>query len=123
MTEKEFSNSTILDKIGKKMPYNVPDGFFEAMADSISDQAAIRATERRPQRMMRWRTHILRISLTAAAVAAALITVVTIYPHSSAVQPQLTLEQAFNDLSAADQDYLIDNYLNDMIAYYSTSQQ
>lgn len=110
--EKTFD----FEKIGKRMPYTVPDDFFTKLEESVMDEVKVKKCETTavPKRN---KTVIIAIrSLLAAAAAVALFFV---------VQPMLTknnmisaddyasVELAFNNLSSDDQDFLIAVYENE----------
>ena len=110
--EKTFD----FEKIGKRMPYSVPDDFFTKLEESVMDEVKVQKSEATalPERN---KTVIIAIrSLLAIAAAVALFFV---------VQPTLTkndtissddyasVELAFNNLSSDDQDFLIAVYENE----------
>ena len=110
--EKTFD----FEKIGKRMPYTVPDDFFTKLEENVMDEVKVQKSEATalPERN---KTVIIAIrSLLAIAAAVALFLV---------VQPMLTknnmisaddfasVELAFNNLSSDDQDFLIAVYENE----------
>ena len=118
MTDKNNNDGFSFEKAGKKMPYTVPDGFFEKMqADIIARSltAAPTNTVSRSRRL-RWRAWVCAVTATAAAVALVLTLTVAL-PHTE-TPDQMSVEQAFSNLSAADQEYIIDTFRNDMILDY-----
>ena len=110
--EKTFD----FEKIGKRIPYSVPDDFFTKLEESVMDEVKVQKSEATalPERN---KTVIIAIrSLLAIAAAVALFLV---------VQPMLTknnmisaddyasVELAFNNLSSDDQDFLVAVYENE----------
>ena len=110
--EKTFD----FEKIGKRMPYTVPDDFFAKLEENVMDEVKGQKTETEAK-TKRKKTVIIAIrSFLAVAAAIALFFV---------VQPMLTpkdtisaddyasVELAFNNLSSEDQDFLIAVYENE----------
>lgn len=127
--EKEFD----FDKIGKRMPYQTPDGFFDGMEENIwnevkgellgkSDDAdlsgkagKVEQTALKPKR----RISRLRILVGALSIAASIALVLILYPrHSQVPQPQVDglaqVEKAFSNLSPGDQAYMLQVYQEDV---------
>lgn len=100
----EFNN------IGKRMPYTVPDHFFENLEQQtlarIDNNGAMLIAAHRPAAA--WRL-IIR-SLTAAAAVVAIIFCVAHFAPSKSTKLNTSVEQAFAELSISDQEYLIDTY-------------
>ena len=59
----------------------------------------------------------MKTTLSAAAVVAIILSITALLPRVSEPEP-LSLEQAFSNLSATDQEYIIDTFRNDMIIDY-----
>ena len=110
--EKTFD----FEKIGKRIPYTVPDDFFAKLEENVMDEVKGQKTETEAK-TKRKKTVIIAIrSFLAVAAAIALFFV---------VQPMLTpkdtisaddyasVELAFNNLSTDDQDFLIAVYENE----------
>ena len=110
--EKTFD----FEKIGKRIPYTVPDDFFAKLEENVMDEVKGQKTETEAK-TKRKKTVIIAIrSFLAIAAAIALFFV---------VQPMLTpkdtisaddyasVELAFNNLSSEDQDFLIAVYENE----------
>ena len=116
--EKTFD----FEKIGKRIPYTVPDDFFTKLEENVMDEVKGQKSEATaiPKRN---KTVIIAIrSFLAVAAAVALFFF---------IQPMLTennmisaddfasVELAFNNLSSDDQDFLIavyenEEYINDL---------
>ena len=109
------------DKIGKKTPYNVPEGFFRDLESTlirtIPEKAVETSQEVRtaPSRSL-W-LWAMKTTLSEAALVAIILSITALLPRVSEPEP-LSLEQAFSNLSATDQEYIIDTFRNDMIIDY-----
>lgn len=97
-------------KVGMKLPYVVPEGFFAEM------EACVRKNlEPEPGLRKHLRTaSILLLSLTAAA--AVVVSVVFIEHGHRPAMPEgfSAVEQAFENLSAEDQEYISSVYQEDI---------
>lgn len=111
------------EKIGKRMPYTIPDDSFAQMEQHVWE------TIKREQRVENMETclssptrkhfSILPHWKTLSAIAAVIALVVTVGFHlaqSSEVDIE-EVEQAFCSLSADDQEYLLASYQNDVFLY------
>lgn len=140
--EKTFDFNTI----GKRMPYSVPDGFFDRMEEKVvaslssgatgetpkaavkrekSDLASI--PEREQARTEFKKTRIIKIAvrsaMSAAAALALFFVVRATIPKSAPIlalaDDYVGVEQAFDNLSTDDQEFLItiyedEEYINDL---------
>ncbi len=100
------------NNVGKRMPYNVPDGFFFEMEDNICQ-----GLNPRPTVKIKRRRNLIRMTITALTTAAAIVALVLILNHGSyAVHPAdfAEVEQAFGNLGAEDQVYLVSVYQDDI---------
>ena len=110
--EKTFD----FEKIGKRMPYSVPDDFFAKLEESVMDEVKVQKSEATaiPERN---KTVIIAIrSLLAIAAAVALFFVVqpTLTKNDTiSADDYASVELAFNNLSTDDQDFLIAVYENE----------
>ncbi len=110
--EKTFD----FEKIGKRMPYSVPNDFFAKLEESVMDEVKVQKSEATalPERN---KTVIIAIrSLLAIAVAVALFFVVqpTLTKHDTiSADDYASVELAFNNLSSDDQDFLVAVYENE----------
>ncbi len=98
------------DKIGKREPFTVPDGFFDTLSTNIINNNT--ATN------SRWRLTRRRAILSAAAAVAAAVTIGLFLWRQPAPEPQpcdiSDVEHVFAHLSDADRAYIIDAYQNDI---------
>ena len=110
--EKTFD----FEKIGKRMPYTVPDDFFTKLEESVMDEVKVQKSEATalPERN---KTVIIAIrSFLAVAAAVALFFVVqpTLTKNDTiSADDYASVELAFNNLSSDDQDFLIAVYENE----------
>lgn len=107
--EKTFDFNTI----GKRMPYTVPDGFFDKMEEDIVASLSSNTTGEKPKK-----ARIIKIAvrsvLSAAAALALFFVVRATLPKSEPVLASAddfaSVELAFSNLSIEDQDFLIQVY-------------
>lgn len=110
--EKTFD----FEKIGKRMPYSVPNDFFAKLEESVMDEVKVQKSEATalPERN---KTVIIAIrSLLAIAATIALFFVVqpTLTKHDTiSADDYASVELAFNNLSSDDQDFLVAVYENE----------
>lgn len=81
-------------QVGKKMPYYVPDGFFEGITEKTLDEARVREKSRRKYVLI-WRSMAIAASLTALIAAGYLL--INLLPTEKT-------EQAAQNISAGLQD-------------------
>ena len=110
--EKTFD----FEKIGKRMPYSVPNDFFAKLEESVMDEVKVPKSEATalPERN---KTVIIAIrSLLAIAAAVALFFVVqpTLTKNDTiSADDYASVELAFYNLSSDDQDFLVAVYENE----------
>lgn len=93
------------DKIGRQMPYRVPDSFFDDFENRI-----IAGHRRRSTR--HW---IKKLLLPLGAAAAIAILLLAVRPAAfSPATGYAEIAQAFDDLSEADRTCLLDTYQDDI---------
>lgn len=94
------------DKIGKKMPYRVPGNFFDEVENTIIARALTRHNKR----------NTLKIFYRIMAVAATFALILVFVSHDTANDKTdfAEIAQAFDDLSDADQTYLLEIYQDDI---------
>lgn len=105
--DKEFD----FNRIGKRMPYTAPENFLEDIENSVWESIKDEMTPSKPKRSYR-----LWYSLSGGLVAAsiALLLVFNALPDSHKTTDFESFEQAFSQLSSADQDYLFTVYQDDL---------
>ena len=116
------------EKLNKRLPYSVPDGFFDVMEDNV--MATIKAdaginvggdkadTQMRDKQYRKTTTHTRTISLSILAMAASLLLLFTIFSQSTKTAQQTngmeSIDKAFSQLNTDDQAFLMEIYDDDM---------
>ena len=116
------------EKLNKRLPYSVPDGFFDVMEANV--MAKIKAdaginvgrdkadTQMRDKQYRKTTTHTRTISLSILAMAASLL-LFTIFSQSTKTVQQTngmeSIDMAFSQLNADDQAFLMEIYDDDML--------
>lgn len=110
------------DQVGKRMPYSTPEGFFKEMEANILEQ--VKNDKTQPVRIQPKKRSLRKVIWTAAIAVAASVAVLLVLhidfsaPHpshpSQTEQELQAVDQAFAQLSAADQAYLLDVYQEDV---------
>lgn len=117
------------EKLNKRLPYSVPDGFFDVMEANV--MAKIKAdaginvggdkadTQMRDKQYRKTTTHTRTISLSILAVAASLLLLFTIFSQSTKTAQQTngmeSIDMAFSQLNTDDQAFLMEIYDDDML--------
>lgn len=118
------------EKLNKRLPYSVPDGFFDVMEANVmakikaDAEAGTSVGDDKADTQMwdkRYRKTIKRpctISLSFLAMAASLLLLFTILPKSTKTTQQTndmeSIDKAFCQLSTDDQTFLMEVYDDDM---------
>ena len=123
-TKFDFNKTEKFDfgKVGKRMPYSTPEGFFKEMEANILEQ--VKDDKPKPVRVQPKKRPLIRGIWAAAMAVAASVAVLLILnidfaaPHSSlpsqADNGMQAVDQAFAQLSSADQAYLLNVYQEDV---------
>ena len=123
-TNFDFNNTGKFDfdKVGKRMPYSTPDDFFKDMEANILEQ--VKDDKPKPVRIQPKKRPLMKVIWAAAMAVAASVAVLLVLnidfaaPHSSLpsqVDNEMqAVDQAFAQLSSADQAYLLDVYQEDV---------
>ena len=123
-TKFDFNKTEKFDfgKVGKRMPYSTPEGFFKVMEANILEQ--VKDDKPKPVRVQPKKRPLIRGIWAAAMAVAASVAVLLILnidfaaPHSSlpsqADNGMQAVDQAFAQLSSADQAYLLNVYQEDV---------
>lgn len=117
-------------KLNKRLPYSVPDGFFDVMEANVmakikadaeagtsveDDKADTQMWDKRYRKTIK---HTRTISLSFLAMAASLLLLFTILPKSTKTAQQAndleSIDMAFSQLSTDDQTFLMEVYDDDM---------
>ena len=123
------------EKLNKRLPYSVPDGFFDVMEANV--MAKIKAdaginvggdkadTQMRDKQYRKTTTHTRTISLSILAMAASLLLLFTIFSQSTKPAQQTngmeSIDKAFSQLNADDQAFLMEIYDDDMLLADATA--
>lgn len=121
MTE-QMKQTFDFKQIGKRMPYRVPDGFFQEMEHNVLDAVAEKATERKSAMAERKplqanRFVFTRLAKYAAAVAASVVVLLAVnvkFFYVAAPTDMQDVEAAFDQLSLSDQECLVELYQEDV---------
>lgn len=123
-TRFDFNKTEKFDfgKVGKRMPYSTPDDFFKDMETNILE--AVKDDTPQPLKTEQKKRPLMRVMWTAVLAVAASVAVLLVLhidfsaPHpshpSQTEQELQAVDQAFAQLSAADQAYLLDIYQEDV---------
>ena len=109
-------------QIGKRMPYRVPNGFFQEMERNVLDAVAEKAAERKSAMAERKplqakRFVFTRLAKYAAAVAASVVVLLAVnvkFFYVAAPTDMQDVEAAFDQLSLSDQECLVELYQEDV---------
>lgn len=112
------------DKVGKRMPYTTPDGFFDKLEDDIWKEVKNDSQEKpnnitatvEPQQASRKsaKLHLLMRSVVAVAASIALLLVINMNFSKSNGTSINDVDQAFSQLTTDDQAYLLNVYQDDV---------
>ena len=109
------------DQVGKRMPYSTPEGFFKEMEANILEQ--VKDDKPKPVRIQSKKRPLMKVIWAAAMAVAASVAVLLIlnidFAASSSQPSQVNngiqeVDQAFAQLSSADQAYLLSVYQEDV---------
>ena len=110
------------DQVGKRMPYSTPEGFFKEMEANILEQ--VKDDKQVPVRRQPKKRPLMKVIWAAAMAVAASVAVLLVLnidfmtSHSSlpsqADNEMQAVDQAFAQLSSADQAYLLNVYQEDV---------
>ena len=116
---KDMDKPLNFKQVGKRMPYNVPDGFFDQLEKNVMDEIKADNGElaQPKSKVQKARTAKIAIRTILAAVAAvALFFVVTKNLPNDDAQANTfeNVELAYDNLSTEDQEYLMEIYEEDV---------
>jgi len=101
------------EQVGKRMPYTVPDGFFDKMEEDVVASLSSDATGEKPKKARTVKIAVRSAIAVAATVALFFIVRSTLSksaPVLASANDYASVELAFNNLSTDDQDFLIAVY-------------
>ena len=101
-------------KIGKQMPYTVPDSFFDQLEEHVMSEVVNAQPTKKKANVVRM---AIRAAIAIAACIALFLVVKKVLPQSdnTVTDDFDSVELAFNNLSADDQDYLLEVYQEELI--------
>lgn len=112
-----MSHTSPLDHIGKRMPYTTPKGSFQYMEDNIwlaVKEDALRPKPSAPAAHKTTKWTILARSAAAVAAVVAIVFAVHTQMRPAPAPSINDVDQAFSQLSQADQDFMLEVYQNDI---------
>jgi flagellar basal body-associated protein FliL len=97
------------NSVGKKMPYTVPDGFFDQLEEQVMNEVKAEPAQKKSAKTIRI---AIRTLLAVAACIALFLVVKKALPQGddTITDDFTSVELAFNNLSTEDQDYLLEVY-------------
>lgn len=121
--DKQFN----FEQVGKRMPYNVPDGFFDQLEQNVMAEVQLdNAATEKPKQKARTVKMATRTILAAAAAVALFFVVIKNLPNDDTQADTFAIashtptfrwenvELAYNNLSPEDQEYLMEIYEEDV---------
>jgi len=101
------------NKIGKQMPYTVPDNFFDELEEKVMKEVKAQPVKKDKAKTIRM---VIRAVLAVAACLALFLIVKKALPQGSdtVTDDFANVELAFNNLSTEDQDYLLEVYQEEL---------
>ena len=101
-------------KIGKQMPYTVPDSFFDQLEERVMSEVVKAQPTKKKTNVVRM---AIRAAIAIAACIALFLVVKKVLPQNdnTLTDDFDSVELAFNNLSADDQDYLLEVYQEELI--------
>lgn len=117
--DKEYN----LENVGKRMPYSLPTDFFGQMQANVLAEVEKEEQLKAERKKHRHRARLVRLYLSAAAVAASICLVVVLTQaylvgdsnHSSAATVNTAqVDKAYDNLSTEEQEDLNATYANDV---------
>ena len=101
-----------IDRVGKRMPYTVPDDFFEKIEKSVWEE--IKEGTKQPEKRRKPVIPLFAKIMTGVAAAIILFLIVNANIMQNQVDEFGEIEQAFAGLNSDDQAYLLDVYGEDV---------
>ena len=100
-------------KIGKQMPYTVPDNFFDQLEKNVMNEMKAQPAKTKKATMIRM---AIRTAIAIAACIILFLVVKKMLPQGqdTATDDFENVELAFNNLSTEDQDYLLEVYQEEL---------
>lgn len=120
-----MTNESNLDRVGKKMPYLMPEGFFKQMQANVLAEVEKEEMAKVSQMEMKHRrkAKLVRLYVAAASIAACICLAVLVgrsFLSSDSAAPQhsaasvASVDKAYDNLSNEEQQELNATYANDV---------
>ena len=120
-----MTNESNLDRVGKKMPYLMPEGFFKQMQANVLAEVEKEEMAKASQVEMKHRrkAKLVRLYVAAACIAACICLAVLVgrsFLSSDSAAPQhsaasvASVDKAYDNLSNEEQQELNATYANDV---------
>lgn len=120
-----MTNESNLDRVGKKMPYLMPEGFFKQMQANVLAEVEKEEMAKASQMVMKHRrkAKLVRLYVAAASIAACICLAVLVgrsFLSSDSAAPQhsaasvASVDKAYDNLSNEEQQELNATYANDV---------
>lgn len=120
-----MTNESNLDRVGKKMPYLMPEGFFKQMQANVLAEVEKEEMAKASQMEMKHRckAKLVRLYVAAASIAACICLAVLVgrsFLSSDSAAPQhsaasvASVDKAYDNLSNEEQQELNATYANDV---------
>lgn len=117
---KDMDKTFDFEQVGKRMPYNVPDGYFDQLEQNVLAEVKPDdiATEKPKQKAHTMKMAIRTILAVAAAVALFFVVTKNLPNGTTTTEDSFTnVELAYNNLSSEDQEYLQEIYEEDIFLH------
>ena len=103
------------EQVGTRMPYNVPDGFFDQLEQNVMAEVQLdnAATEKPKQKARTVKMATRTILAAAAAVALFFVVTKNLSNDDTQADTFAKVELAYNNLSTEDQEFLMEVYEED----------
>jgi hypothetical protein len=114
---KDMDKKFNFEQVGKRMPYNVPDGFFDQLEQNVmAEVMADNTATDKPRQKARTLKIAIRTILAAAAAVTLFFVVTKNLPSDTTTTEDgfANVELAYNNLSTVDQEYLMEVYEEDV---------
>ena len=112
---KDMDKQFDFEQVGKRMPYNVPDGFFDQLEQNVMAEVKPDDTvTEKPKVKARTLKIAIRTILAAAAAVALFFVVTKNMPYDTTEDGFANVELAYNNLSSEDQEFLLEVYEEDV---------
>ena len=123
--EGKMSHTFDFNKIGKRMPYTVPEGFFEDMERNVMSRVGLLADTADSVAAPKGHRRLRVVAMAAVTAVAAGLLLLAVLRATAPGQPETTMsqiEETFASLSNEDQEFLLDMYHDYVYEYYDYTE-